>query len=468
MCRRRRVAPLSRPAGRRAAPGWRIGRIARWIGIGSLALGLTGCLPFDGGRTAIVPGRSVAPPAPAGPAIAPVAVPAATPAPIQLATAGAKPIRLGLLCDRTGATANLGNAYCDAIADVVTLVNETGGIRGRPVELVEEDHVADAVTAAELWGRFMRRENVSAAIVFGNTAAHALTPLADRVPVLTFGFGPSAAVNGRTHPFHFQGSACAQCQALDLLAAIARDRAERPADRPARLLYLHDGSALALDPLGTVIDQSPRFGFEFAGSLGIDPRAKDLAPALAAIRPGSADLALVNVFGRPAGLILQANQKLGLGLTLYGFPWATSQDEFSVAGAAAEGYRGLQITALAADNPAGLAEMRAYWQARNLPAGRWVGHAFYDRGIAAGRLAIEALRMADDPDDGPSVARGFESLRDFTAGGYLPSITFTRDDHGGTRAVRLAEIRDQRLVSIGDWLTGPPPADYPDLRRLGW
>ena len=399
----------------------------------------------------------------------------ATPAPIRLATAGGKPIRLGLLCDRTGVTANIGDPFCDAIADVVTQINETGGIRGRPLEVIEENHAADVSTALDLWGRFVRRENVSAAVIFGNTVVHALIPAAGRtrLPALTFGFGPSVAANGARYLTTFQGVACPQCQALALLEAIGQDWRARGNDRPGRIVYFHDGSSLTLDPLGTVIDYAGQYGLEVAGSVAIDPRtidrrSADLSAAVMAAQRAAPDYGLVNLIGRPAEFLIQVQRRQEPAYPLYAFPWAMSQDEVSAAQEATQRYRGLQVTALAEENPAALAELRAYWQARNLPVSRWVGHVFYDRGIAAAWLMIEAYRQADDPDDPASVARGFEKLRDFTAGGYLPPITFTPADHGGTRAFRLSEIQNERVVSIGGWFAGPPPPGYPALSSPGW
>ena len=461
------------PRGRKPALG-------RWLTAGLLIAltGLSGCQALRPSAGGVVPARPAGSPRPletaAGAAEVPSPAPA-TPAAIRLETAGGKPIRLGLLCDRTGVTANLGDPFCDAVADVVTQVNETGGIRGRPIEVVEENHVADVPTDLDLLGRFVRRENLSAVLIFGNTVAQALIPAAERagLPALTFGFGPSVAVNGARYPRTFQGTGCPQCQALALLEAMGNDWRARGIDRPGRIVYFHDGSDLTLDPFGTVIDYAGQFGLEVAGSVAIDPRTIDprsaeLNAAVAAAEGAAPDYGLVNLIGRPAGLLIQLQRRQEPVYPLYAFPWAISQEEINTGQEAAERYRGLQVTALAEENPPALVELRAYWQARNLRGSRWAGHVLYDRGIAAARLAIEAYRQADDPDDPASVVRGYEQLRDFTAGGYLPPVTFTPADHGGTRAVRLSEIRDQKLVAIGPWFTGPPPPDYPALSSTGW
>ena len=58
-----------------------------------------------------------------------------------LATAATKaPIVLGGECDRTGPTQLVGVNLCHGVLDYVKLVNNKGGVAGRPIKYLEVEH----------------------------------------------------------------------------------------------------------------------------------------------------------------------------------------------------------------------------------------------------------------------------------------------------------------------------------------
>ncbi len=68
----------------------------------------------------------------------------------QSTGSGEKPIRIGFQVHRTGIGAAYGRWYERTTAAAVKLINETGGIAGRPIELVAEDDGTDPKRGAEV------------------------------------------------------------------------------------------------------------------------------------------------------------------------------------------------------------------------------------------------------------------------------------------------------------------------------
>ena len=66
------------------------------------------------------------------------------------AAAQAAPLRLGFQVHRTGIGAVYGRWYERTTAAAVKLINEKGGIGGRPVEIVAEDDGTDPKRGAEV------------------------------------------------------------------------------------------------------------------------------------------------------------------------------------------------------------------------------------------------------------------------------------------------------------------------------
>lgn len=80
------------------------------------------------------------------------------------------PIRIGFQCHRTGIGAAYGRWYERTTAAAVKLINEAGGIGGRPIELVIEDDGTDPKRGAEVVEKFATEHKVD--VVFGTLFSH--------------------------------------------------------------------------------------------------------------------------------------------------------------------------------------------------------------------------------------------------------------------------------------------------------
>lgn len=81
-----------------------------------------------------------------------------------------EPIRIGFQCHRTGIGASYGRWYERTTNAAVTLINEAGGIAGRPIELVIEDDGTDPKRGAEVVEKFATEHKVD--VVFGTLFSH--------------------------------------------------------------------------------------------------------------------------------------------------------------------------------------------------------------------------------------------------------------------------------------------------------
>ena len=83
---------------------------------------------------------------------------------------GEKPIKIGLQVHRTGIGASYGRWYERTSTAAVKLINETGGIAGRPIELVIEDDGTDAKRGAEVIEKFANQHQAD--FIFGTLFGH--------------------------------------------------------------------------------------------------------------------------------------------------------------------------------------------------------------------------------------------------------------------------------------------------------
>ena len=88
----------------------------------------------------------------------------------------------------------------------------------------------------------------------------------------------------------------------------------------------------------------------------------------------------------------------------------------------------------------------------------YVGQVYYNRGVLVAALMVEGIRLAIAqagwPVTGEKVKKGFEQIKDFTLGGFLPALTITPEDHEGGGWVRLYQTQGEQLVPVTDWFRG--------------
>ncbi len=116
------------------------------------------------------------------------------------------PLRLGFQVHRTGIGAVYGRWYDRTTAAAVKLINERGGIAGRPVEIVAEDDGTDPRRGAEVVEKLARQHKVD--LIFGTLFSHVVIASAPRagelkIPYLVVSEGYHVA-SGKLNRYVFQ------------------------------------------------------------------------------------------------------------------------------------------------------------------------------------------------------------------------------------------------------------------------
>lgn len=94
----------------------------------------------------------------------------------------AEPIRLGFQLHRTGIGAAYGHWYERTATAALKVLNDAGGINGRPVEILFEDDGTDPARGAEVFGKLATQSNCD--VVFGALFSHVVIGTAPRAAEL--------------------------------------------------------------------------------------------------------------------------------------------------------------------------------------------------------------------------------------------------------------------------------------------
>ncbi len=385
---------------------------------------------------------------------------------ILTATAGqqasAREIVVGMQCDRSGPTQVVGAFLCDGVHDYMRLANKQGLFGKHQVRVFEIDHGYNVPRGVEAYERSKQAGHVSY-MLYGTPHTYALTPklTQDKVPGTSPGFGSAGAANGKVYPYIFPVAATYWSQAAASIKFVMDQwKAEGKSGKP-KVAYIYYDNPAGREPLEVLRDLQKRIGFEMR-EYAVPPPGVEMRPqVLDIVRKYRADWVIAHLFGRAPGVSLKEFRRMRFPLDhMIGFVWAGGESDINIAGwDQAEGYQALQFAGVGHDFEV-IRQIKEMYKAEGKPEPEQMKMSvYYNRGVFVSALHAKAIQnaLASKPDGnitGEDVKKGFESIRDFTLGGFLPPLNLTAEDHEGGGWVRVWQVKGGKWVPITDWIQG--------------
>jgi branched-chain amino acid transport system substrate-binding protein len=373
-----------------------------------------------------------------------------------LTTAMADEIVIGGQCDRTGATKSVGIQICPGVLDYVKLVNKQGGVNGHTLRYIEVEHGYRVDRGVEAYER-LKRDGAVALLDYGTPIVYALTPrhLEDKIPGLTPGFGRADSTDGRRYPYIFPVAASYWSQ----VGAAMQYLKDKGAKKGTKVAYLFYDNPAGREPLPIFNRICELEGYECRDFAVPAPGVEMASQVLDITRRMRADWVVGHLFGNAPSVSIKELKKNGFPLDkVVSLVWGAGEDDMKAAGwDTAQGYLGMQFAGVGRDFPV-IQEIIKMYQAENQEVPEYVGWVYYNRGVLVAALMAEGIRLAMQheglPITGEKVRKGFERIKDFTLGGFLPPLTVVPEDHEGGGWVRLYQTKGEKLVPFTDWFRG--------------
>ncbi|MGI9310805.1 MAG: ABC transporter substrate-binding protein [bacterium] len=181
--------------------------------------------------------------------------------------ASSEPIRIGAQIHRTGIGASYGRWYERVTVAAIDLINQEGGINGRPVELIVEDDGTDPKRGAEVMEKFAARHKVD--VAYGTLFSHVVIGSAPRagelkLPYLVVSEGHHVA-SGKLNRYVFQpGITDVKSQVISMAPWISRNLGKKVTMIFPDFAFGHDHR----DYFSAAIEQQ---GGEVVGLIAIPP-----------------------------------------------------------------------------------------------------------------------------------------------------------------------------------------------------
>ena len=349
-----------------------------------------------------------------------------------------KKIRLGGLFDLSGPQASIGMAAFRGASAYYQHINRWGGVFGREISLLVEDHAFETDRARESARKLVEDEEVFAIVSPLGTEPNLAVMdyfLAENIPVIS----PHSGISTWSKPL--QKTYFALQPSYEIEGRIlAQYVLEEHSSRSIGVLAVDDryggeGSQAFLSELQN---------HDRNAVTHIEHQPGESRPDrwLEAFRSAGADLVLLYTYVKPAADLLREAHQENYHPVWFGSYVISGPDLLQFTGSQAA--QGLRATSYPAGPRVHRGE-RLYRKIMDRLYPHQTAGSHSRIGYAAAQLVAEGLKRAGPKLTRPAFIEALESLEDWT-GGTLPAISYSEDDHRGLTALALQRVIDGRWV----------------------
>ena len=380
---------------------------------------------------------------------------------------------IGSLVYRTGPYAPGGIPWADGFADYINLLNSRdNGIHGVKLDLEECDTAYNTDKGVECYERLKNNgpTGMPAVMPLSTGITYALLDrvVADKIPLITSGYGRADAADGTIFPYVFNPPATYWGGADIAIQYIASELggAENLKGKKIALVY-HD-SAYGKEPIKTLEALAAQHGFKLSLFPVPHPGLEQKATWLKIGRQLRPDFALIWGWGVMNATAIKEAAAVNFPRDKFiGVWWSGNEPDVIPAGKAAVGYKALQFNSVGADFPIHQEIIKTLYDAGkgSAKAKENVGEVAYNRGMQSAIILTEALRSAiaangNAPVTGEQVQVALDNfdltadrIKEIGAEGLFEPIKLTCADHQGTGRAQVTQWDGQQWNVISDWIS---------------
>ncbi len=241
-----------------------------------------------------------------------------------------EPVKIGMILAMTGPGAFYGQVMSRGAQLAVERINKAGGVGGRRLQVLIEDHKSgDADAAVTSARKLLGVDKVPVILTSYSAPTLAIQPLAVEKKVLLLnGGGVGSALVGKPTLFNTR-MLSSQTAPFVVQWAAGRLKAKRVAT-----LFWNDAAGQGVN--AAVKEACARHGCQVVAEEPHDIGAKSYSAQLARIRAARPDVLALGSFGDDVGYILTQARAYGIAVPILGIDWTPNAQK--IGGKAMEGY----------------------------------------------------------------------------------------------------------------------------------
>ena len=316
------------------------------------------------------------------------------------AMAQAKEQFFPLLVYRTGAYAPNGTPWANGKQDYLKMINaRDGGVNGVKLTFEECEYGYATDRGVECYERLKGRPGVALFEPQSTGVTFALTEKApgDKMPLLTVGYGLSAAQDGFAFKWNFPIMGSYWTGADIIIQNLAKKEGGFDKLKGKKVALVYHDSPFGKEPIPLLQERAKLNGFELQLLPVAAPGAEQKATWLQ-IRQSKPDYVLLWGWGIMNSTALKEAQATGYPRDkMYGVWWAGAEPDVRDSGEGAKGYNALALHS-AGQQPRVIQDILKTVHDKGQGSGPRdeVGSVLYTRGILIQMLGVEAVRRAQE------------------------------------------------------------------------
>jgi len=365
-----------------------------------------------------------------------------------------------------------GSGIAAGMIDYFKLLNaRDGGINGVKVswEKCETEYRNDR--GVECYERSKKKGPTGASLIHplstGITYSLIEKGTADKIPVVSIGYGRTDAADGRVFPYVFPMITTYWSQNTAKIKFIGMKEGGMDKLKGKKLVNLYHDSAYGKETIPVLDAQAKMYGFQVTHIPVPHPGNEQQAQWLQ-VRQIKPDWVILRGWGVMNPTALKAAAKIGFPRTkIVGVWWSGAEEDVIPAGDAAKGYIAAGFNAPGSNFPV-LKEIQKHVYAKGqgeLEDKSRLGTIYYNRGVLWGMLTTEAVRTAQSrfgkgqSMTGEQVRWGLENLniddkrlKELGAVGFMQPLKLSCADHEGGGQVKFQQWDGKQWKVITDWI----------------
>ncbi len=371
-----------------------------------------------------------------------------------------------------------GSGIAGGMLDYLHMLNvRDGGINGVKFTWQKCETEYNNARGVECYERLKNQGPTGATLVMplstGITYSLLERAAADKVPLVSIGYGRADAADGRVFPYVFPLITTYWDQAAAMVRYIGEQEGGIGKLRGKKIVLLYHDSAYGKEPIPVLTDLSKKYGYEL-GTIPVPHPGNEQQSQWLQIRQQRPDWVILWGWGVMNPTALKSAAKVGYPRgRMLGVWWSGAEEDVIPAGDAAKDFVAAGFNVAGTDYPViGEIQKHVYGKGGGEMEDRSrIGSIYYNRGVVFGIITAEAVRVAQErfgkgkPVTGEQVQWALEHLdidaarlKRLGATGFMPALETSCANHEGSGVVRFMRWDGKRWNIISDW-TAPLPDD---------
>lgn len=323
-------------------------------------------------------------------------------------------------------------------------VNAKGGIHGRKIKFIVEDHQYQVPLAVKAMNKLMNRDKVFAIhMALGTPHNNAVMrrQLAAGIPNLF----PLTGAIAMAEPFHklkFQALSTYNQQTRAAIRYFHKNKGHE------RICAFYQDTDYGQEIKDAIDQEVAALGLQLVGETKHKPTENEFVGAMTALKNANCDLIVFGTIIQDTMIGYATARKLGITVDIVGSQASNDNVVAAAKGGATEGYYVAAGTRAMYEDTATPAQMD-FMNKYKARYGDYPGVGTLYSYLPT-KVLLYALEKAGRDLTVDKLVAALETVRDFDDGIGTPLHSFTPSDHSGSDGVNLDQVRDGKLRPVAD------------------